>query len=232
MVFSNCQHLWVFRISAEDAKLMETELQEKVTVKHIISQPTIHCYARLALPGYPLQIISVALIHPASWKDDPSHEKLVQAIRQTNACTSLSASEVDRRYGEHLHRFLDVSASAARLQREARAALAQKQQREAAAQRAQDLAAAQLVTTTKQPSQPTQGKRSRVELLVVHPIPTNSPVSQRRVERSLIEPPVVRLTLKKMRLPCLTWTRGNLLTITDAAGVWARSAQEESALLS
>jgi len=158
MVFSNCQHLWVFRISAEDAKLMETELQEKVTVKHIISQPPIHCYARLAIPGYPLQIISVALIHPASWKDDPSHEKLVQAIRQTNACTSLSASEVDRRYGEHLHRFLDVSASAARLQREARAALAQKQQREAAAQRAQDLAAAQLVTTTKQPSQPTQGR--------------------------------------------------------------------------
>src|SRR5260370_9714455 len=77
-----------------------------------------------------------------------------------------------------------------------------------------------------------RGERSRVELLVVHPIPTNSPVSQRRVERSLIEPPVVRLTLKKMRLSCLTWTRGNLLTITDAAAVWARTALLLSALLS
>src|SRR5579859_3688833 len=52
------------------------------------------------------------------------------------------------------------------------------------------------------------------------------------MERSLIEPPVGHLTLKKMRLPCLPWTRGNLLAITDAAGVWARSAQEEGDLLS
>ncbi|HEY7414060.1 MAG TPA: hypothetical protein VH593_02625, partial [Ktedonobacteraceae bacterium] len=71
IVLSNCQQLGVFRISAADAKMMEEELQKKVTVKHIISQPGLHCYARLALQGYPLQIVSVQLVPPASWKDDP-----------------------------------------------------------------------------------------------------------------------------------------------------------------
>ncbi len=82
MVLSNCQQLCVFRISAADAKEMEQELQEKVTIKHIISQPGLHCYARLTLPGYPLQIISVALAHPASWKDDPARDHLVEEIRR------------------------------------------------------------------------------------------------------------------------------------------------------
>jgi hypothetical protein len=155
MVLSNCQHLWVFRISAADARLMETEFQEKVTVKHIISQPTFHCYARLAIPGYPLQIISVALVQPASWQDDPVRDRLVEHIRQTNQSRYLPTTAVDHRYEEHLRRFLNVNAYATKLQREARIAQAKKQQQEAAEQLAQDLKAVQLTKTTKQPTGPT-----------------------------------------------------------------------------
>jgi len=156
MVLSNCQHLWVFRISAADARLMETEFQEKVTVKHIISQPTFHCYARLAIPGYPLQIVSVALVQPASWKDNPVQNRLVEDIRHTNQSRYLPTAAVDRCYEGHLRRFLNVSSYATKLQREARVAQARKQQHEAAEQLAQDLQAAQLIKTTKQPTGPTQ----------------------------------------------------------------------------
>jgi hypothetical protein len=155
MVLSNCQHLWVFRISAADARLMETEFQEKVTVKHILSQPTFHCYARLAIPGYPLQIISVALVQPASWKDDPVRDRLAEDIRQINQNRYLPTTTVDQRYEEHLRCFLNVNAYATKLQREARIAQTKKQQQEAAQQLAQDLQAAQLIKTTKQPTSPT-----------------------------------------------------------------------------
>ena len=115
MVLSNCQQLCVFRISAADAKEMEQELQEKVTIKHIISQPGLHCYARLTLPGYPLQIISVALARPASWKDDPARDHLVEEIRRINHGRCLPVAEIDRLYEEHLRQFLNVSAAANRI---------------------------------------------------------------------------------------------------------------------
>lgn len=150
MVLSNCQQLCVFRISAADAKEMEQELQEKVTIKHIISQPGLHCYARLTLPGYPLQIISVALARPASWKDDPAVDHLVEEIRRTNQSRNPPAAEIDRLYEEHLRQFLNVKAAADRVQREARAARKARQEEADANQLAADLQAAQVITGTKQ----------------------------------------------------------------------------------
>lgn len=150
MVLSNCQQLCVFRISAVDAKEMEQELQEKVTIKHILSQPALHCYARLTFPGYPLQIISVALAHPASWKDDPARDRLVEKIRRTNQGRCLPAAEIDRLYEEHLRQFLNVSGAANRIQREARAARKAKQEEADANHLAVDLQAAQVITGTKQ----------------------------------------------------------------------------------
>ena len=151
-VLSNCQQLCVFRVSAADAKEMEQELQEKVTIKHIISQPSLYCYARLAIPGYPLQIISVALAHPASWKSDPVVDHLVEEIRRTNQGRYLPAAEIDCLYEEHLRQFLNVKAAADRIQREARAARKARQEEADANQLATDLQAAQVITGTKQPT--------------------------------------------------------------------------------
>jgi hypothetical protein len=164
MVLSNCQQLCVFRISAADAKLMEEELQKKVTVKHILSQPALHCYARLAVAGYPLQIVSVQLTQPASWQDDPARTAIVEEIRCTSQGGNLPVAEVDRRHAEHLRKFLDINAYTSRLQREVRAARARKQDQAAAEQLAQELQAAQVIKGTKQPTgplpdaQPSDGK--------------------------------------------------------------------------
>ncbi len=155
-VLSNCQHLFVFRISAADAKVLEGELQEKVTVKHLISQPGLHCYARLAIAGYPIQIVSVSLVHPASWEEDTERDRLVEQIRRMNQARSLPAASVDRHHEEHLRRFLDVGASAKRIQREATAARTKKLERENADQLAQEVQAAQVIRGTKQSLDPGQ----------------------------------------------------------------------------
>jgi hypothetical protein len=154
MVLSNCQQLGVFRVSAADAKVMEEELQGKVTAKHIISQPGLHCYARLAIAGYPLQIVSVELTQPASWKNDPARDRLVEEIQRTNQDHNLPVDEVDRRYEEHVRQFLNIRAYASRLQREARAARQKQQERDEAEQLEQDLHAAQVIAGTKQPVDP------------------------------------------------------------------------------
>ena len=154
MVLSNCQQFCVFRVSAADAKMMEEELQKKVTVKHILSQPGLHCYARLSITGYPLQIVSVQLAQPTSWKQNPARDRLAEEIQHENQKRNLPASEVERRHAEHLRQFLNVSAYAHRLQREARAARTRKQQRDDADRLAQELQAAQVITGTKQPTGP------------------------------------------------------------------------------
>jgi hypothetical protein len=169
MVLSNCQQLCVFRVSAADAKIMEAELQEKVTIKHVISQPALHCYARLTLPGYPLQIVSVQLTSPASWQDDPVRDAIVEEIRRTNQDRNLPADEVDRRYAEHLHQFLDVNALVGRLQYEARSARAKKRERDEANQLAKDLQAAQIITGTKPSTSATQAEQSSDDATQMQP---------------------------------------------------------------
>src|SRR5213080_3123307 len=83
-VLGNCENLCAFNVSASDAKILEEELQKKVSQKHIISQPRLHCYARLAIPDEPLQIVSVALTSPPSWKRTPTQNARIQAIRSEN----------------------------------------------------------------------------------------------------------------------------------------------------
>jgi len=108
MVLANCQQLCVFRVSAADAKIMEEELAEKVTMKNIISLPALHCYARLTIGGYPLQIVSVALAQPASWKDDPEIDRVVEHLRRKSQNQARPKAEVDQLYADHLQQFLDV----------------------------------------------------------------------------------------------------------------------------
>ncbi len=142
MALSNCQQVCVFRVSAADAKIMEEELENKVTVKHIISQPALHCYARLTLAGLPLQIVSVHLCPPASWQGDPQRERRAEEIVRESQGQRMGADEVDRLHAQHLHRI----ATACR-QRKKRA---HSEQQEAADGQAQDLQAAQILSGTKQ----------------------------------------------------------------------------------
>ncbi len=130
-----------------------------MTIKHILSLPTLHCYARLTLASYPLQIVSVELAQPASWKDDPERSRLVEDIRRTNQDLCLTAAEVDELHSEHLDQFLDVEAFARELKRDARAAHKKRQDDREAEEREQDGKAAQILATqliagTKQPTSP------------------------------------------------------------------------------
>ncbi len=138
-VLGNCENLCAFNVSASDAKILEEELQKKVSQKHIISQPRLHCYARLAIPDEPLQIVSVALALPPSWKRTPTQNARVQAIRSQNQGRFRSSPEVDGLHDAHLKRFLDVSLFAARIRREVKAMTDNKQRREDAARREEQL---------------------------------------------------------------------------------------------
>src|SRR5579884_3101663 len=142
MALSNCQQVCVFRVSAADAKIMEEELENKVTVKHIISQPALHCYARLTLAGLPLQIVSVHLCPPASWQGDPQRERRAEEIVRESQGQRMGADEVDRLHAQHLHRI-----ATACHQRKKRA---HSEQQEVADGQAQDLQAAQILSGTKQ----------------------------------------------------------------------------------
>src|SRR5439155_10426417 len=106
---------------------------KKVSQKHIISQPRLHCYTRLAIPDEPLQIVSVALASPPSWKRTPAQNARIQAIRSRNQARFRSSSEVDDLHEAHLKRFLDVSLFAARIKREVKAMTDSKQRQEYAA---------------------------------------------------------------------------------------------------
>ena len=138
-VLGNCENLCAFNVSASDAKILEEELQKKVSQKHIISQPRLHCYARLAIAGEPLQIVSVALASPPSWKRTPAQNARIQAIRSQNRDRFRSSSEVDGLHAAHLKRFLDVSLFAARIKREVKAMTDNNQRREDAARREEQL---------------------------------------------------------------------------------------------
>ncbi len=162
MVFSNCQQLFAFRVSAADAKILEEELQERVTQKHIISQPALHCYARLAMAGYPLQIVSAQLAQPASWGDDPRRASQVDDLLAAARQQYLPVAEVERRYTEHLNQFLDVSAYAAKIDREVRAASDNKHNLDAAAKLAEDVkqdqANARTTSSQAGPGQPSSSE--------------------------------------------------------------------------
>lgn len=120
MVFSNCDNIFAFNTSAADAKLLEEELRGVVEPKHIISQPRLHSYARLSIPNYPLQIVSVAITPPASWQRSSASLQQADAIRKANRQRNTHASDIDRHYAEHMAQFLDVDQYSQRMQLEGR----------------------------------------------------------------------------------------------------------------
>jgi hypothetical protein len=139
MVFSTCDNICAFNVSAADAKILEEELRKVVEQRHIISQPRLHCYARLAIPDYPIQIVSVSLAKPPSWQHSPDRMRQADAIRTYNQRQNAQAADIDSRYAQHLKQFLDVTQFAKKVQREARAVAQNKQEREEANQLAEEV---------------------------------------------------------------------------------------------
>ncbi len=135
MLLSNCDNLFVFNVSAADAKILEAEFQERITQKHIISQPRLHCYARIAIPDYPQQFASIQLARPASW-DTPSQR--LEEIEQAPA-RFLSADQCDQLHQAHLKKFLDISLFADRIQKEAESLETRRKIREEEQQREAEL---------------------------------------------------------------------------------------------
>lgn len=143
MVFSNCENLFAFNVSAADARLLEDELRHVVEQRHIISQPRLHCYARLMLPGYPVQIVSVTLSRPASWQPTQEQRRVAEWIRRHNQSQFAESAEIDRQHATHMTRLLDVMPFAQKVQRDAQAAAQSKAQRQRAEQLAEDVQRAQ-----------------------------------------------------------------------------------------
>jgi hypothetical protein len=168
MVFSTCENLCAFNVSAADAKIIEDELRKVVEQRHIISQPRLHCYAKLVIRGYPIQIASVALIRPPSWQQSAARRRAAEAIRRANQRQNAQASDIDAQYAAHLAQFLDVMPFAQKLQREARAAQQNKQQREAAEELAEDVRNAHASNPASTSSQPSAISPSRGQTKQAH----------------------------------------------------------------
>ncbi|MBA2680410.1 MAG: hypothetical protein H0U76_18675 [Ktedonobacteraceae bacterium] len=139
MLFSNCDNLFAFNVSAADAKLLEAEFQERMTQKHIISQPRLHCYARIAIPDYPQQFASITLAQPASWDSSPASQAQAENIQQQNQARFMLATTCDRLHEAHLKKFLDVSLFADRIEKEAESIETRRKKREEERQRDADL---------------------------------------------------------------------------------------------
>jgi len=134
VVLGNCENLCAFNVSASDAKILEEELQKKVSQKHIISQPRLHCYARLAIQGEPLQIVSVALNAPPSWQRTPALEARIKDIRDQNRGRFRPVAKVDELHKAHLKRFLEIRVFANKNAREVGAMNGNQQRQDAAAE--------------------------------------------------------------------------------------------------
>ncbi|GCE32045.1 hypothetical protein KDA_75290 [Dictyobacter alpinus] len=139
MLLSNCDNLFAFNVSAADAKILESEFQERVTQKHILSQPRLHCYARVAIPGYPLQFASVTLAQPPSWGSSPDRQALADEIQRENHARFNNAADIDRQHEVHLKKFLDVSLFADKIQKDAESIEYHRQRREEEERRIQEL---------------------------------------------------------------------------------------------
>ncbi len=186
MVLSNCENLCVFNVSAEDAHILEKELQEKVTQKHIISQPRLHCYARLAIPGYPLQVASVELSAPPSWQPSAASHQRASIIRQANQRRYRRADEVDLLHAGHLTRFLQMDDYARRLVNEVRAKEATRHAREAAQEREQHVQATRspLLTVVNQHPYPAPAVASSVPVASPMSSALSAPMEGREPTRS------------------------------------------------
>jgi hypothetical protein len=139
MLLSNCESLFVFNVSAADARLLEAEFQERMTQKHIISQPPLHCYGRITIPGYPQQFASIRLGKPASWDAEPERLAVAENIKQQSQARFMPAADTDRQNAAHLKKFLDVSLFADRIKKEAESIETRRRKREEEQQREAEL---------------------------------------------------------------------------------------------
>ncbi|GCE09190.1 hypothetical protein KDAU_65190 [Dictyobacter aurantiacus] len=161
MVFSTCDTICAFNVSAADAELLEKELRQVVEQRHIISQPRLHCYARLAIPSYPVQIVSVSLARPSSWSHTAASQQQAEAIRHSNQQQNARAADIDQHYARHVSQFLDVALFVQKMQRDVQAEQKARQEREEADQRAEALRQQGLNISSPQPSSSTVADESK-----------------------------------------------------------------------
>ena len=140
IVLSNCEQLCAFSCSASDAELREKELHARVTANHIMSQPRLHCYTRLTIPGQPLQIASLTLAQPGSWQKSATSDRHEQDIRDAARSRFLSSSQVDKLLSDHATRYSDMHAYANKVQREAKKTKSAQVKRDEERKKADDFA--------------------------------------------------------------------------------------------
>ena len=139
MVFSTCENICAFNVSAEMRNCLKKNCA-KSSSNAILSQPRLHCYARLAIAGYPIQIVSVSLARPPSWQSFPNtQEDRPRLSVDYNQRQNALADDIDQQYAQHLAQFLNVKPFAQKVQRDAQAERKTRQEREEAEQRATDL---------------------------------------------------------------------------------------------
>ena len=108
IVLSNCEQLCAFSCNSADAEILKRELHERVSTSHIMSQPRLHCYVRMSVPSYPIQIASITLAKPGSWQLSPEGDQHEQDIRDENRKRYRPSSEVDQDLLEHIKRYEDL----------------------------------------------------------------------------------------------------------------------------
>ena len=120
ITFSNCQQIFAFATSAADAKILQMELHEQVEQADIMSQPPLHCYVRLTLPGHPIQVASLELVRPEAWQRTPESSRRAGAIRTNNQGRHLARKRVEQDLTDHSNLYLDLSQYADGLRKDAK----------------------------------------------------------------------------------------------------------------
>ena len=110
-VMANVDQLFCYAMSAEDARIVERELDGLVTTSDLIALDDFHCYARLTVEGQRVPVFSLALDPPTLLADEQRTQ--AEALRQRS----------QRRIGREAQRTETLIAHAA-LRRKALTALA------------------------------------------------------------------------------------------------------------
>jgi hypothetical protein len=79
-VMANVDQLFCYAMSAEDARMVERELDGLVTTSDLIALDDFHCYARLTVQGQRIPVFSLALDPPIPLADEQRTQ--AEALRQ------------------------------------------------------------------------------------------------------------------------------------------------------
>ncbi|GCE50591.1 hypothetical protein EI42_04410 [Thermosporothrix hazakensis] len=191
IILANCENLWSFNVSATDARLLEEEFQKKVTQKYLLSQPRLHCYTRLSLPGHPLQFASFEVAHPDGWQKNASQDATREHIRRQAQARCLPATQIDANHAKHLKQFLDMQTFAQKIQREAQGAQQSKQKKEQATELAQHIQSYHLSPASQSPQAETASPPSPSSLTTSTPLLSTAPKEQQHEHTSLTSPTIV-----------------------------------------